>query len=144
MGAQEQRLRVVHHHNTQVQSRCRSGCVRLHATHSTEIKDTHYQNVLYLTVPLSTFGRKGQFCTIPQTKAAPVEGDTAPTDSYAALGDHHRINNPTNFFAHRHLPLTESRKGIGATLFSFSRGVPMEAVKVMGSDAFFRYLRKHA
>jgi hypothetical protein len=36
---------------------------------------------------------------------------------------------------------------IGATLFYLLLGLPMEAVKVMGrwsSDAFLRYLRKHA
>jgi hypothetical protein len=98
-----------------------------------------------------------------------------PTDPYEALANHRRVNNPgdtDHLFAYRHKghlrPLTKSAfikrvaaaaraagleplQGhgirIGATLFYLLRGVPFEAVKVMGrwsSDAFLRYLRKHA
>lgn len=119
---------------------------------------------------------------IPQTKAAPLEGEDVfwsrqpgPTDPYEALDNHRRVNNPTDddhLFAYRHRnrlrPLTkpafikriataaqqaglEPLQGhgirIGATLFYLLQGVPFEAVKVMGrwsSDAFLRYLRKHA
>lgn len=98
-----------------------------------------------------------------------------PTDPCEALANHRRINNPSNtdhLFAYLHKgrlrPLTknafikrvaqaaraaglEPLQGhgirIGATLHYLLRGVPMEAMKVMGrwsSDAFMRYLRKHA
>jgi integrase len=98
-----------------------------------------------------------------------------PTDPCAAIANHLRINTPSNsdhLFAYRHKdrlrPLTknafikriaiaakaaglEPLQGhgirIGATLHYLLRGVPMEAMKVMGrwgSEAFLRYLRKHA
>ena len=98
-----------------------------------------------------------------------------PTDPYEALANHWQVNNlgdTDHLFAYRHKghlrPLTKSAfikrvaaaaraagleplQGhgirIGATLFYLLRGVPFEAVKVMGrwsSDAFLRYLRKHA
>ena len=98
-----------------------------------------------------------------------------PTDPYTALNNHRLINNPSNsdhLFAYLHKghlqPLTknalikrlasaarssglEPLQGhgirVGATLFYLLRGVPMEAMKVMGrwsSDAFLRYLWKHA
>ena len=119
---------------------------------------------------------------IPSTKAAPLEGEDVfwsshpgPTNPYAALESHLRINCPTggdHLFAYRHKgqlrPLTKSAfikrlasaarsagleplQGhgirIGATLFYLLSGLPIEAMKVMGrwsSDAFLRYLRKHA
>ena len=119
---------------------------------------------------------------IPQTKAAPVEGEDVfwsshpgPTNPYDALNNHVHINNPprdAHLFAYRHKnqlrPLTkhafikrlatvarmagvEPLQGhgirIGATLFYLLLGLPIEAMKVMGrwsSDAFLRYLRKHA
>jgi hypothetical protein len=98
-----------------------------------------------------------------------------PTDPYDALENHLRVNQPpqgAHLFAYRHKdhsrPLTkpafikrlavaarsaglEPLQGhgirIGATLFYLLRGMPIEAMKVMGrwsSDAFLRYLRKHA
>ena len=98
-----------------------------------------------------------------------------PTDPYEALANHRRINDPMvndHLFAYIHKgrlrPLTkhafikrvaeaaqaaglEPLQGhgirIGATLLYLLRGVPFEAVKVMGrwsSDTFLRYLRKHA
>jgi hypothetical protein len=98
-----------------------------------------------------------------------------PTDPHEALNNHLRVNNPqasSHLFAYRfrdHLrPLTkpafvkrlasaarqaglEPLQGhgirIGATLFYLLRGIPLEAMKIMGrwsSDAFLRYLRKHA
>ncbi|KAF8164715.1 hypothetical protein B0H34DRAFT_786577 [Crassisporium funariophilum] len=98
-----------------------------------------------------------------------------PTDPSEALANHFRINKPSNsdhLFAYLHKgclrPLTkrafikriaaaaraaglEPLQGhgirIGATLHYLLRGVPMEAMKVLGrwsSKAFMRYLRKHA
>lgn len=119
---------------------------------------------------------------IPSTKATPLEGEDVfwshhpgPTNPYAALENHLRINCPTeshHLFAYRHKgqlgPLTkyafikrlvsaarlaglEPLQGhgirIGATLFYLLSGMPIEVMKVMGrwsSDAFLRYLRKHA
>ena len=119
---------------------------------------------------------------IPQTKAAPLEGEDVfwaphpgPTDPYDALKNHLRVNNPprnAHLFSYWHKnqlrPLTkhafikrlaslarlagmEPLQGhgvrIGATLFYLLLGLPIEAMKVMGrwsSDAFLRYLRKHA
>jgi hypothetical protein len=119
---------------------------------------------------------------VPSTKAAPLEGEDifwsshpGPTDPYAALESHLRINSPTeghHLFAYLHKgqlrPLTKSAfikrlasaarqadleplQGhgirIGSTLFYLLNGLPIEAMKVMGrwsSDAFLRYLRKHA
>ena len=119
---------------------------------------------------------------VPQTKAAPIEGEDVfwsthpgPTDPYEALQNHLRINRMTrdvHLFAYWHKnqlrPLTkhvfikrlatvaqlagvEPLQGhgirIGATLFYLLLGLPFEAMKVMGrwsSDAFLRYLRKHA
>ena len=119
---------------------------------------------------------------LPSTKAAPLEGEVVywsshpgPTDPYAALESHLRLNCPAqgdHLFAYQHKrqlrPLTktafikrlasaarlaglEPLQGhgirIGATLFYLLSGLPIEAMKVMGrwsSDAFLRYLRKHA
>ena len=119
---------------------------------------------------------------IPQTKAAPLEGEDVfwsfhpgPTNPYDALKNHRQVNCPSedaHLFAYRHKgqlrPLTkpafikrlasaarqaglEPLQGhgirIGATLFYLLLGLSIEAMKVMGrwsSDAFMRYLRKHA
>ena len=104
---------------------------------------------------------------IPSIKAAPLEGEDVfwsshpgPTNPYAALENHLRVNYPTSsdhLFAYRHKeqlhPLTkpafikrlasaarqaglEPLQGhgirIGATLFYLLHGLPIEAVKIMG------------
>lgn len=142
----------------------------------------HHVSKANLRVERNTDGLEVMILHLPHTKAAPLEGEDVcwsshpgPTDPYAALNNHWRVNAPqegAHLFAYRHKdqlrPLTKpafiKRLGvaarlagleplqghgirIGATLFYLLRGVPMEAMKVMGrwsSDAFLRYLRKHA
>ena len=127
----------------------------------------HHITLVDLRIENNQNGTEVTVLHIPKTKTAPIKGEDifwsrqhGPTDPYAALENHRRINNPSNsdhLFAYCHKghlrPLTktalikrialaahssslEPLQGhgieIGTTLFYLLCGVPMEAMKVMG------------